>query len=209
MKLSIADAALLTSAAVYVTAQDTSCTDGEALVDFSLLSKDKSETLDPTGRYSFSLLDTTTVNVTFECMDCEFVPQGLEDEWEDSYTSYDMQVCLPKDHCHRFLIGTTMERWQGLRIIDDFESFVLNWNGESLLDNFNAYSFGRIDFGQFESKCSSDQAEFEFFMTRNQTEGEDTIAWNLTGGDEVLYADTAPIGPSCFTVLNAFRRTNA
>jgi hypothetical protein len=195
MKLSIA-AALLTSSAVYVTAQDTSCTDGEALVDFSLLSKDKSGTLIRTGRYSFSLLDTTTGNVTFECMDCQFVPQGFEDEWEDSYTSYDTQVCLPKDHCHRFLIGTTLERWQSLRITDDFESFVLNWDGESLLDNFNAYSFGRIDFGQCESKCSSDQAEFEFFMTRNQTEWEDTLAWNLTGGDEVLYADTAPVGPS-------------
>jgi hypothetical protein len=202
MKLSIA-VALLTSAVVYVTAQDTSCTDGEALVDFSLLSKDKSETLYPMGQYSFSLLDTTTGNVTFECMDCLFVPQGLQDdEWEDSYTSYDMQVCLPKDHCHRFLIGTTLERWQSLRITDDFESFVLNWDGESLLNNFNAYTFGRIDFGQCESKkCTSDQAEFEFFMTRNQTEWEDTLAWNLTAGDEVLYTDTASIGPSLLRTL--------
>jgi hypothetical protein len=69
MKLSIAGA-LLIPATVYVAAQNTSCTDGEALVDFSLVAKDKKETLDSiSGRDSFSLLDTTTGNVTFQCMD--------------------------------------------------------------------------------------------------------------------------------------------
>lgn len=167
-------------------------------VDFSLVSVDTSVPFDPTGRYSFSLLDTTTGNVTFECMDCQFAPEGTQDMWEDSYASYGKQVCLPKDHCHRFLIGINHERsWHSRPITEDFESFTLNWDGESVLDGFNAFTFGRIDFGQCESKCSSDQAEFEFYMTRNQTEYGSHLAWKSTGGDgSVLYADSAPVGAS-------------
>lgn len=39
-------------------------------------------------------------------------------------------------------------------------------------------------------------------MTRNHTDWEDTLAWNLTGdNDSVLYADVAPIGPSLLHTL--------
>ena len=119
----------------------------------------------------------------------------FEGDYPDSFTTYESKACVPKDHCHRFLIGTTKERWGSTRIIDDFESFTLNWDGESLLENFNAYSFDRIDFGQCESKCSSDQSEFEFFITRNQSAYMDGLSWNLTGSDGAeLYADSAPDG---------------
>lgn len=44
---------------------------------------------------------------------------------------YASLLVLPKDHCHRFLIGTASDRWHSQRITDDFESFILNWDGES------------------------------------------------------------------------------
>ena len=184
---------LLLSTAVKVTAQsDTSCPNDEALVEISVVTKSANVTTLSYG-YSFSLTDTTSNNVTFECIGCEFVPQEFEGDYPDSFTTYESKACVPKDHCHRFLIGTTKERWGSTRIIDDFESFTLNWDGESLLENFNAYSFDRIDFGQCESKCSSDQSEFEFFIARNQSAYMDGLSWNLTGSDGAeLYADSAP-----------------
>ena len=181
-----------------------SCSGDEALVELSAITKNINNTdlggdYDPFG-LSLALLDTTNGNVTFDCTNCKFIVDGLESSYNDTMTSYEQKKCLPKDHCHRFLLGTNEERWRGERIIDYFETFTLKWDGESLLGDFNAYSFGRIDFGGCDpTTCSPEEAEFEFFLTNNENTMIQDVAWNVTGSDGmVLYSDVAPVNTSSF-----------